>query len=300
MRAILSAFVGSLLALLVGGVVVWQSGLTLPTGADANVSVLRVDGSGIIEFPADTATFSLKIEATGPTRQDAKSALLSDLSPIARELLEFSEGGFRVGSPQVSLEPIYEIKVLPDGDVITVPDQIKAYRAVGRVEVEVRELVFLSAGLSRLAQLDISELSDITYRLVDDLTARQLAYDQAVDVAHLKAKTYTERLGARIKRIIRIDEAVVTQQLGPIGDTSVQVIDGKTARERGLIDTAEILQSSTSSQGQQLDGELAQRAKDQGFEAMRKLLESGELIPTEPPLLRIGDTVLVEFEIETP
>lgn len=163
------------------------------------LSKIEIAGNGEVKVKPDIAVFSISLQSTQPTTEEAVTELKSLQARVLDVLV--NENKIKdedIVSSYLNFEPEYSWE---DNK-----RNLIGQRAYASYEVTVRSLENLGAIYDSLSKISTITLSNITLKVADESTYRTEARKKAVDNAITIASLYAKELGMELKRALYVSE----------------------------------------------------------------------------------------------
>jgi len=169
-------------------------------------SIITASGEGEVFAIPDTATFTFSVNEQAETAGEAQEKVTTKMNSIIEMLKTSGIEEKDIKTLGYNLYPRYEYKrqqeIYPFGEQILV-----GYEASHTLSVKVRELEKAGDLVSKVGQLEVSNISGIDFVSEDEDLLLEEARKLAIDDAQEKAKKLSKDLGVRLGRLIEFSDA---------------------------------------------------------------------------------------------
>ncbi|MFD4375374.1 SIMPL domain-containing protein [Streptomyces sp. NPDC058486] len=170
---------------------------------------VTVRGEGRLEVDPELARFWLTVSARGTDR----SAVLADLTRRNAEVLERVRArGAAVGKLETG-----SFSIFPEPSRRGRGEQVRAYRGLVRIAVELTDFTVLGELVPELADREQTEVEGPWWELRPDSEAYAEARRLAVAEAVRRARAYAEALGTALGSLLELSDAGLPEQGMPRG-----------------------------------------------------------------------------------
>ena len=181
-----------------------------PSGAQGEAPSIVVVGEGAVSAPPDSAQVRAGVVTEATTAAAAVAANNEAMKRVLKALAAAGVPSKDVQTESLSVQPRYRA-----GSQGRRQSEIVGYEVSNRVRVTIRELDSLGAVLDDLVRQGVNQLHGIQFSVRDPTRLLDEAREQAVADARRKAELYAQAAGARLGRVLRVEEGRVSRP-GPI------------------------------------------------------------------------------------
>lgn len=174
-------------------------------------SIINVSATGDAAIAPDLAYLTLAVMRESAT---AREALSTNNAAMAEVLAAMKAFGIADKDLQTSGSMINPVYVYPNSDQPQTPPKITGYQVSNSLSVRVRDLAKLGEVLDQAVTLGVNSGGNVTFGNDDPSAAIKQARIEAMKEAVEKAKVLTEAAGAKLGKIISINES--TNQPQPL------------------------------------------------------------------------------------
>jgi hypothetical protein len=164
--------------------------------------LLTVTGTGEVRAEPDEASVRLGVTRQMPTAQAAQEEVSRTAQAILDGILKVGIRREAVQTSTLQLYPIYA----PQRPQAAEEPRVVAYRAANVVTVRVEELKKVGPVIDAGLKAGANQLEGVSFRLKDDLPARERALREAVQEARRKAATIAQALEVRLGPVHEVQE----------------------------------------------------------------------------------------------
>jgi len=174
--------------------------VTVNTTQDSR-KVVRVQGTGTLDLPPDTATASLGLRVERATAKDAESAAARAMSGVVEAIKGVGVADKDIRTTRLSLQPVFDYNTKGAPRVV-------AYAVNSTVTVTTQNLGSIGDIIDRAVAAGANEINGVTFTLKDKEKAKQQAIDLALEDARKKAQQVASKTG---QEIIGVQSIVVNE-----------------------------------------------------------------------------------------
>jgi uncharacterized protein YggE len=169
--------------------------------------VLTVNGTAEVRVTPDVATVRLGVVGQADTAASAQDGVNAAAGRILEALGAAGVQARHIQTSRLTLTPMYSRQRPGEGN-----PRIVAYRADNTVTVRVEDLTLLGAVIDDGLRAGANQLQGVTFGLIDDLPAREIALAEAISEARRKAQAMAEALDVRLEAVILVNEGGLSIQ----------------------------------------------------------------------------------------
>ena len=174
----------------------------------AEGATLTVQGAGMVEIAADTASISLGVREMAVEVQDAQAAVNEKIAPVIDALVEAG-----VDRSQISTNAI---SIYPDYDYTDAGDEIAGYTASNNLLVTTSDIEGVGRIIDAAFAAGANNLDYVEFFAADTAQAGQDALVMAVGNARDKAEVIAGAAGKRVGAILEIREGASDEYSMPV------------------------------------------------------------------------------------
>lgn len=209
-------------------------------------SRIIVMGDATVQAQPDTAIITISVVTQSKNALDAQQQNATRTEAVVRALKSAAGPGAEVKTSGYSLQPqrLYRENQ---------PPTITGYEARNSVTVTLNDLTKVGSVIDASAQAGANDISGIAFTLKQDRAARDQALVQATQEALGKARVIATALGARISRVVEVQEEGLVRPI-PMYDRRVElagVAGVSTPIEVGTLDVTSRVQLIAEIEGGQ-------------------------------------------------
>jgi uncharacterized protein len=167
-------------------------------------SIINVSATGEVSVAPDLAYLSLAVMRESATARDALTANNAAMAEVLAAMKAFGIVERDLQTSGFSINPIY---VYPRTDEQQVPPKITGYQVSNSLSVRLRDISKLGEVLDQAVTLGVNSGGNVTFGKDDPSAAIKQARVEAMKDAVDKARTLTEATGAKLGKIISINES---------------------------------------------------------------------------------------------
>ncbi len=167
-------------------------------------SIINVSATGDASIAPDLAYLTLAVMRENATAREALTANNTAMAEVLAAMKAFGIAEKDLQTSGFSINPIY---VYPNADQPQTPPKITGYQVSNSLSVRVRDLAKLGEVLDEAVTLGVNSGGNVTFGNDDPGAAIKQARIEAMKEAVDKAKTLTEAAGAKLGKIIAINES---------------------------------------------------------------------------------------------
>ncbi|MFN2455716.1 MAG: SIMPL domain-containing protein [Pyrinomonadaceae bacterium] len=182
------------------------------TGTQKRPPRVLVTGEAIVQAQPDTAILSISVVTQNRRAIDAQTDNANKSDAVIRAVKAAAGAGAEVKTSGYNLQPQ---RVYRENQ----PPTITGYEARNGVMVTLSDLTKVGAVIDAAAQAGANNVEGIAFTLRKDRPAREQALAEATRDAASKAQVIAAALGARIVRVIEVQEGV--GQIRPLYDAPI-------------------------------------------------------------------------------
>jgi uncharacterized protein YggE len=174
------------------------------SGNPSNLNTITVSGEGEVFAIPDLATFSFSILGEGKTVPEAQKKATEKNNAVIKMLKDEGVAEKDIVS-QPSVNPKYASQPCTGWSCPT-SSEIVGYQANYYITVKLRDAEKAGDITAKLAVLNVSNLSGVSYTIDNDEALRQEARTKAIEDAREEAKKLAKDLGVRLSEIVSFSE----------------------------------------------------------------------------------------------
>lgn len=199
-----------------------QGGDAMARGNAKRPMRVMVTGDSIVQAQPDTAILSISVVTQSRRALDAQTDNANKSDAVIRALKAAAGAGAEIKTGGYNLQPQ---RVYKENQ----PPTIVGYEARNTVTVTLADLTKVGAVIDAASQAGANNVDGIAFTLRKDRAARMQALTEATREAVAKAQAIAQALGARVVRVIEVQEGGgYVRPLNQIAEVS----DGIMARAR--------------------------------------------------------------------
>jgi len=176
--------------------------VSAPAGAEAPPPSLTVAGSGSVQAAPDTGRLSAGVVTEARGAADAIQANSAAMQKVLDALDKAGVPRKQVQTTGFSLSPLYAERTKR----VEVPEII-GYRAENSVLVSVSPVEKVGSVLDRLVAAGANQLGSVSFAVGEPTPLLDEARHKAIADARRKAEIYAAAAGAKLGRVLRIEES---------------------------------------------------------------------------------------------
>jgi uncharacterized protein len=166
-------------------------------------SIINVSATGETAIAPDLAYLSLAVMRESPTAREALTANNAAMGEVLAAMKAFGLEDRDLQTSNFSINPVY---VYPNPDQPQTPPKITGYQVSNGLTVRVRDLAKLGEILDQAVTLGVNSGGGVTFGNDKPEEAIKSARIEAMKEAVDKAKTLVEAAGAKLGKIISVNE----------------------------------------------------------------------------------------------
>lgn len=167
---------------------------------EPKLRTIRLDATGIVKAKPDIAHIMLGVSAEAETARAALDQNSAAMAKVIEALKLSGVGGADMQTTDFSVRPRVEASK-PEGKTV-----ITGYSVVNMLRITVRDLAKLGEILDQAVSLGSNEIGGIQFDIALSSALMDDARRQAMALATRKAELYAQAAGAKLARVISIDE----------------------------------------------------------------------------------------------
>ncbi len=160
---------------------------------------VMVTGDAVVQAQPDTAILSISVVTQNRRALDAQTDNANKSDAVIRALKAAAGAGAEIKTGGYSLQPQ---RVYKENQ----PPTIVGYEARNTVTVMLADLTKVGAVIDAASQAGANNVDGIAFTLRKDQAARMQALTEATREAVAKAQTIAQALGARVVRVVEVQE----------------------------------------------------------------------------------------------
>jgi uncharacterized protein YggE len=162
---------------------------------------IRVTGEAIIKARPDQAQINVGVVTQAPNAQNAATRNAQQLDAVLAELRQALGAGAEIKTISYSLTPNYRYPREGGEPTLT------GYTATNVVEVTLNDLAQVGQVIDLATKSGANQVQRLQFTLKDEQTVRAQALREAVTKARAKAEVIASALGAKVVRVLRVEES---------------------------------------------------------------------------------------------
>ena len=226
-----------LLATLGATTFVYSQTTQQPTRDDSKRSTrVMVSGDSLIQAQPDTAILVLSVVTQAKRAIDAQQENATKSQAVMNALKGVAGTGAEIKTSGYSVQPQ---RVYKEGQ----PPTITGYEARNSVTIITSDLTRLAAVIDAASTAGVNDIGGISFTLRQDRAARDKALSEATREAMSKAQVIAQALGARVVRIVEVQEEGFQRPPQPVYQAeAMRGLDKATPIEVGSLDISSRVQ----------------------------------------------------------